>query len=107
MAKSKDMATFNMMDDLVEHLYQKEILYVDERKDLFKDEEMKDKKKIEIRDIFKIDGKYYMYIISPAGMKGFAELDLDAPDEAIVQKETQNEAWEYLAGLIPSEDNGE
>ena len=107
MAKSKDMATFNMMDDLVEHLYQKEILYVDEAKDLYKDEAMNFKKKIEIRDIFKIDGKYYMYIISPAGVKGFAELDLDAPDEAIVQKETQDEAWEYLSGLIPSsEDDG-
>ena len=110
MAKARDMVAFNMMDDLVEHLYQKEILYVESDADLYKDEAKTQKKKIEIRDIFKVDGKYYMYIIDPLQQKGFAELDLDAPDEAIVVKETQDEAWAYLASLLPEEEesgNGE
>lgn len=101
MAKAKDMAAFNMMDDLVEHLYQKEILYVDDEKDLYKDESKTQKKKIELRDIFKVGGKYYMYIIDPQQQKGFVELDLlNAADETITVKETQEEAWAFLSSKI-------
>ena len=98
MGKRITMNDFNMMDDLVEHLYNNEIQYITEEADI--------PAIINYRDIFKVGGKYYMYIIDGEDVTGFVELDLTAPDNATTEKTTQTTAKAFLAGKIPQESNG-
>ena len=92
MGKRITMNDFNMMDDLVEHLYNNEIQYIEAEADI--------PAIINYRDIFKVGGKYYMYIIDGENVTGFVELDLTAPDNATTEKATQEEAKAFLLSKI-------
>ena len=92
MGKRVDMNSFNMMDDLVELLYNNEIQYITEEADI--------PKKITLRDIFKVGGKYYMYIQDSDTVIGFVELDLTADDKTITETATQEDAINFLKGKI-------
>lgn len=92
MGKRVNMANFNMMDDLVELLYSNEIQYLTEEEDI--------PSKVNYRDIFKVGGKYYMYIVDSNQVSGFAELSLTPEDKTTTEKATQEEAIEYLKSLL-------
>lgn len=96
MARSRDMNAFNPYDDLVEHLYGKEIIYLSTADDI--------PNEIKVRDIFKLaDGSdnAVMYILNANAEKGFIELAFDATaDASFTKKETQTEAKAYLTSLL-------
>ena len=99
MSHRRNMNTFNFLDDLLEHVYQKEIWYVNSATDI--------PAVIEVGDIFKsnINQTYLKYIISSSQTKGFVELSLSGTDTTLTQKETQTEAKAYLAEVMTAEDS--
>lgn len=92
MGKRITMDNFNMMDDLVEHLYNNEIQYIAAEADI--------PAIINYRDIFKVGGKYYMYIIDGEDVTGFVELALTATDKTTTEKATQETAKAFLLSKI-------
>ena len=90
---------YSLLEDILEHLFRPEIQYVYAAADV--------PNLIELRDVFCIDGKYYVYI-TIGDKKGFIEIDpADGFDDMkwtasnVTEKATQEEAKAYLVSLIP------
>ena len=90
---------YSLLEDILEHLFRPEIQYIYAEADV--------PSLIELRDVFCIDEKYYVYVtigdktgfieIDPAD--GFDDLKWAASD--VVEKTTQEAAKAYLISLIP------
>lgn len=89
---------YSVLEDLLEHLFNPEIQYIEAEADV--------PSLIELRDVFCVDSKYYVYIkiadkigficIDPAD--GFDDMKYAASD--ITVKATQTEAKAYLVSLL-------
>lgn len=91
---------YSLLEDILEHLFRPEIQYVYAATDV--------PNLIELRDVFCIAEKYYVYL-TIGGKTGFIEIDpADGFDDMkwtasnIVEKTTQETAKAYLISLIPS-----
>lgn len=94
---------YSLLEDILEHLFRPEIQYIYAEADV--------PSLIELRDVFCIDEKYYVYL-TIGDAKGFIEIDpadgfddLKWEESDVTAKATQEEAKEYLISLIPSEDD--
>ena len=94
---------YSLLEDILEHLFRPEIQYIEAAADI--------PNLIELRDVFCIASKYYVYL-TIGDTKGFIEIDpsdgfddLVWEESDVTAKATQEEAKAYLATTLSSASN--